>query len=244
MHTQMQAFPTIPRGAWQENLRGEADHWRQWIQAAAWHADKAVMEDFKWRTTRRCDVREKDMFAPYLRPACPPGTQARILDVGAGPLTWFPRKWFTRDYNVVPLDPLADEFDAMLAEANITPPVKTIKGEAEKLTEQFEPESFHLVFCRNAFEQFYDPMTALRQMLAVVKENCWVILIQEDYRADEQQKRGPWTIEEQDADLIMNAPDGGKIDLGMEFADVATLRTSRSWHWPWVLGAFKKEALA
>ena len=239
----MQTFPTMPRPAWQENLRGEAAFWDNWLRNAVAAGDKAILEDFKWRTTRRCDVREKDMFAPYLRPACPPGTQARILDVGAGPLTWFPRKWFTRDYKVVPIDPLADEFDAMLAANKITPPVKTIKGEAEKLTVQFEPESFHLVFCRNAFEQFYDPITALRQMLTVVKDNCWVILIQEDYRSEDQQKRGPWTIEEQDADLYLNAIDG-KIDLGMEFADVATLRTSRSWHWPWVLGAFKKETLA
>lgn len=239
--------PIIERGQWQQNLKSEAAAWERWLDTAAAGTDKRIADDFAWRTGPKCDVRDKEIFAPYLRPVCPPGTEARILDVGAGPLTWFPRKWFTRDYKVTAIDPLAGEFDRMLAARNITPPVRTIAGEAETLVEQFGPESFHLVFCRNALEQCHNPMQALKQMLAVAKPNSWVILLQEDPRDDEEKARCPWTLMERDADLYLNIGGSGgggeRVDLGMEFSDVATVRAFKSWHWPWVLGALKKETV-
>src|SRR5690349_148287 len=123
--------PTLSREQWEQNLTAEAAASERWLDVARAGSDKRIADDFAWRTGQACDVRDKEMFAPYLRPVCPPGTQARILDVGAGPLTYFPRKWFTRDYSVTAIDPLADEFDRMLAARNITPPVRTVRGEAE-----------------------------------------------------------------------------------------------------------------
>ena len=235
--------PVIDRTQWQKNLSAEAASWERWLDVALAKTDQRITDDFEWRTGKACDVRDKDMFAPYLRPVCPPGSEARILDVGAGPLTWSPRKWPTRDFKVTAIDPLASEFDRMLAARNITPPVRTQPGEAETLLEQFAPDSFHLVLCRNSLEQFYDPMGALKQMLAVVQTGAWVILLQEDPRDEEQKARGPWTLSESDADLYLHVG-GDRVDLGMELADVATVRAFRSWHWPWVLGALKKETLA
>jgi len=242
MHAMMKNPSTLDRAQWQENQRAEAAYWSEWLRQAMTGANKEFADDYRWRTGPVCDVREKDMFVPFLRPVCPPGSKVRILDVGAGPLTWFPRKWFTRDFQVTAVDPLADEFDKMFATMGTFPQVHTIKGEAEKLLEQFEPESFDMVFCRNALEQFYDPVEAMRQMLAVVKQKCAVVLIQEGYRSDEEKSRGPWTIDEDNADVFMDTPEG-KLDLGLIFADVATLRTYKSWHWPWVLAGFRKEPI-
>jgi SAM-dependent methyltransferase len=232
----------LSREQWQANLAAEARHWETWLRDAGTRANEDAAADLQWRTSTDCDVKQREMFEPYLRPACPPGSQARILDVGAGPLTWFPRKWFTRDFTVTPIDPLAGEFDAMLQRADITPHFRTIKGEAETLSQQFAEDRFHMVFCRNALEQFRDPLTAIGEMLKVVKPGCWVILLQEDQRTDDQSARGPWTIEEADADLFLNVGNE-RVDLGMEFADVATVRAFRSWHWPWVFGGLKKETL-
>jgi len=236
------AQASIPRQQWESNLKAEAAFWSNWLGEGVAKSNNAIADDFHFRTRPHADMRLKDMFAPYLRPSCPPGSKARILDVGAGPLTWFPREWKTRDYVITPIDPLADEYDKMLGAYNITPQFRTIKGEAETLDAQFPPDSFHLVFCRNALEEFYDPLGGIRQMLKVVQPNCCVMFIQEDYRSDDQKSRGPWTLEESNADLYLNLHND-KIDLAMEFADVATVRAQRSWHWPWVLGAFKKETI-
>ena len=234
---------TQPREQWQRTLRDEAAAWRQWLDAARAGADKDILADFTWRIGPRADVRDKDIYAPFLRPSCPPGSDARILDVGSGPLTFFPRQWFTRNYIVTPVDPLADEYDRMLADAGVVPQFRTVKGEAETLLDQFGPDSFHCVFARNALEQFYDPLEAVRQMLAVVRPGSWVLLQQEGYRTPEEQARSPWTMEENADDVFLTSADGGRVDLGMAFADVATLRVIRSWHWPWILAGLKKEPL-
>jgi SAM-dependent methyltransferase len=233
---------TLPKEQWLTNLQAEAQHWSGWFRDAASGANSEAAEDLAWRTTDQCDLREKEVFVPYLRPSCPPGSPARILDVGAGPLTWFPRKWMLRDFVVTPIDPLAGEFDKMLQQAKITPQYKTIPGEAESLSQQFPADNFHLVFCRNALEQCRDPLAAISEMLKVVKPNCWVLLLQEDQRTDEQTGRGPWTLEESDVDLFLSLGDE-RVDLAIEFADVATVRTLRSWHWPWLLAGLKKESL-
>src|SRR5207247_626222 len=86
--------------------------------------------------------------------------------------------------------------DKDLAAANVTPQFRTVRGEAETLVDQFPPEHFHLVFCRNALEQCYDPLEAIRQMLTVVRPGCWVLLQQDDIRSDTERARGPWTLEE------------------------------------------------
>src|SRR5205085_1387769 len=103
-------MPTIPRPQWTANQAAEAEFWSEWLRAGATNADKAAAADLQLRTTDVCDVSDREMVAPYLRPACPPGSQVRILDVGAGPLTWCPRKWLSRDLAVTPIDPLAGEF--------------------------------------------------------------------------------------------------------------------------------------
>jgi SAM-dependent methyltransferase len=182
---------TMPRERWQRNLRDESAGWDRWFEQVRAGTDKDVMSDYTWRIGPRADVRDKEIYAPFLRPVAPPGTEAKILDVGAGPLTYFPRQWFTRDYSITPIDPLADEFDRMLKQAGLDPQYRTIKGEAETLLDQFGPDSFHCVFARNALEQFYDPLEAIRQMLAVVRPGAWVLLQQEGYRTPEEQARLP-----------------------------------------------------
>ena len=234
---------TTPRERWQRNLRDESVAWQRWFELAKAGTDKDVLADYTWRIGPRANVRDKEIYAPFLRPVAPPGTEAKILDVGAGPLTYFPRQWFTRQYSITPIDPLADEFDRMLKEAGLDPQYRTVKGEAETVLNRFGPDSFHCVFARNSLEQFHDPLDAIRQLLAVVKPGGWVLLQQEGYRTADEQPRCPWQMEENADDVFLNSPDGGRLDLGMEFADIATLRVIRSWHWPWILTGLKKEPL-
>jgi SAM-dependent methyltransferase len=230
---------TIPRPQWEANLRAESAAWKQWIAAAAAGADQDVASDLAMRTNGPADLKDRELYAPFLRPLCPPGSEVRILDVGAGPLTWFPRTWVTRKILITPIDPLAGDYDALLTASNITPNFRTIVGEAETIAQQFPVDHFHLVFCRNTLEQCYDPRKAIEQMLQVVKPGGCVLLQQEGQRTDEEQARGPWKLEQVDEDphLLL---DGNDIDLSIEFAQVAMARVEKSWHWPWLLATLKK----
>jgi SAM-dependent methyltransferase len=77
--------------------------------------------------------------------------------------------WPGRTVEITAVDPLADRYDAALARAGLTPPVRTIKGEAERLTEQFPREHFDITFCHNALDHSYDPLGAIQQMLLVTR---------------------------------------------------------------------------
>jgi len=99
----------------------------------------------------------------------PEGGTLRILDVGAGPCTVLGFAWPGRKVEITAVDPLAERYDALLVRAGLTPPVRTIKGEAERLSEQFPPGHFDIVFCHNALDHSYDPLGAIQQMLLVTR---------------------------------------------------------------------------
>src|SRR5271169_5360305 len=69
-----------------------------------------------------------------------PRGSARILDVGAGPLTSLGKTWPDTPVEIVAVDALADEYDRILSEEGITPPVRTTRCDAERLTERFGAE--------------------------------------------------------------------------------------------------------
>jgi SAM-dependent methyltransferase len=107
----------------------------------------------------------------------PPGAEVSILDAGAGPLSQVGKRWEGRKVKLTAVDPLADEYDRILTEVGIVPPVRTQRGEVEQLTELFPTNHFDLVHMRNALDHSYDPLRGIWQMLAVVKPGCCVLLL-------------------------------------------------------------------
>lgn len=87
----------------------------------------------------------------------------RIHDVGAGPFTFVGKRWTGHEVNITAIDALADEYDRLLATHGISPPVRTTFGHAE-LTGSDPPVD--LAFARNSLDHSYDPMAAIRGMLA------------------------------------------------------------------------------
>ena len=65
------------------------------------------------------------------------GSHIRILDVGAGPVSVLGDKWDGRVVQVIPIDPLAKEYNKALSKNNIHPHIKTVYAEAERLTNYF-----------------------------------------------------------------------------------------------------------
>lgn len=112
------------------------------------------------------------------RPAAllPPQADVKILDVGAGPLTYLGKRHGGNYVKITAVDPLADEYDRMLEKYRIQPVVRTQKLAAEDLTKRFRPGTYDLVFARNCIDHSYDPERAILQMIHVVKRGRHVLL--------------------------------------------------------------------
>jgi SAM-dependent methyltransferase len=109
-------------------------------------------------------------FLPGARPTI------SILDVGAGPLSIVGTRLRGVDVELVAVDPLADEYEALLAQHRIDPPVATQSCAAEELADVLGEARFDLVYCQNALDHSEDPLRGLEQMLRVVKPDRWVVL--------------------------------------------------------------------
>jgi SAM-dependent methyltransferase len=233
-------MPSIPEEQWKAGLVEELQEVRQHLTKAALGVDAEARNDATWRLDPNSNFAQREYLVDHLRVHAPPGAEVSILDVGAGPMTFLPKAWVTRTVRITAIDPLAEEYAALLRQGGVTPPVPTTKGRAEALREMFAESQFDCAFTRNAFEQFADPLLGLRQMLAVVKPGRWVLVLQEGPREAAQFQRGPWVLREEDDELLMSAGDGKDINLRDELGDAADIRVSRSWRWPWFLAAFRK----
>ncbi|MGC1479949.1 MAG: methyltransferase domain-containing protein [Chthoniobacterales bacterium] len=93
----------------------------------------------------------------------------RILDVGAGPLTRVGRCWDGRHIEIVAVDPLAPEYDAILEANQIQPPVRTIECRGEDIGQRFADHSFDICYASNALDHALSPTEVIRQMGKLTK---------------------------------------------------------------------------
>ena len=105
------------------------------------------------------------------------GSPYRVLDVGAGPAstvgTMIGGKSIVR---LAAVDALAGPYNEMLAARGIDPPAPTTFAVAEALDLSFPEDFFDMVHCENGVDHFHNPLEAIRQMIRVVKPECWVHL--------------------------------------------------------------------
>ncbi len=104
------------------------------------------------------------------------GAKARILDVGAGPLTKLGKCWDGTRLDITAVDPLANHYNSILAKYSIHPLVITTKCEGERLREVFGENQFDLVYTRNLFNHSYDALKVIQEMVAVAKPGGFVML--------------------------------------------------------------------
>jgi GT2 family glycosyltransferase/SAM-dependent methyltransferase len=183
---------------WEIRLRRELDFWRDYLRTGGleWK------DDFKTRTDPQSPIRE-DAIIDYLREA--DSDSISILDVGAGPLTILGKTYPGKTVKITAIDPIAEVYNQILHEFGITPPVPTIKGEGETLSEHFTPESFDVVFARNALDSCYDPVLTIKNMVEVVKEGGILLLKHKPNEAENTSYEGSkeWNFEIRQGHLII-----------------------------------------
>ena len=58
---------------------------------------------------------------------------------------------------IVPVDPLADEYDRLLSDAGLNPPIRTVRVAGEELLEHFGSRRFDLAYASNSLDHSADP---------------------------------------------------------------------------------------
>jgi len=188
------------KSQWTSALDGEVDFWRRVVSEKGWRWP----DDFQRRLDP--DLPLEDTVAEFLPP--PPPADIHILDVGAGPMTRLGKKHPGRVVHITAIDALAAEYDRILADHAITPLVRTIPGDATKLLDQFGPDRFDLVYCRNAMDHGYDPPGGIRSSLAVLKPGHWLTLFHFTNEGVYQQYEGlhQWNFDVRDNRFVIWNP--------------------------------------
>lgn len=165
-----------------------ASWWQRLLQAFRWRSGKGSEVAFWDRYLRSRGMSYKEEFAERLNPdseldeelgtlaSTTAGEVLKVLDVGAGPLSILGKNWKGRRIDLTPVDPLAPQYDEVLAKHGITPPVRTLEGRGEIVAERFPANSFDLVHARNSLDHGLDPFDAVLQMVTVTKPGGWVFL--------------------------------------------------------------------
>jgi SAM-dependent methyltransferase len=148
-------------------LTGELKFWDEALGVRGLHRTE-------WRHLLEANLELQDDLKQLI-PA-PEGSVVRILDVGSGPLTYVGKRWAGREVQITPTDPLAEQYNQILTKFSIHPPVRPVAADAEKLEQHFSRDHFDLAYARNSLDHAYDPLAAIRSMLAVVKPLHFVYL--------------------------------------------------------------------
>lgn len=156
---------------WQENLSDETSFWKSLVDSSN-EAHPEWAENFHRRAvTPQRFPEELEQYLPENRDV------VLVLDIGAGPITQLGSEHPDRDIRITPIDPLANEYDEMLSAQDIEPVhPRTIKGEAEQLSKTFGKSKFDFAYSRNALDHSYDPVRAIKEILKVIKPNCFFYL--------------------------------------------------------------------
>ncbi len=141
----------------------------------------------QWRTNYKERLDPNSPLQHRVASLLPDRPDIRILDVGAGPLTYLGKVLAGRRLNITAVDPLAAEYAQLLVRYSVQPPVRTETLQAEELTSRFGPASFDLVFARNCIDHARDPLRAVAEMIKVVKSGCYVLM---EHYADEAKREG------------------------------------------------------
>ncbi len=202
-------LPYSSKLRWQTGTKSEIDFWDHFFKTKGAH----LPDDYFSRLNPNLPLQEElVLLLPKNKET------VEILDVGAGPLTWVGKRHNRLKINVTAVDPLANEYNALIKKYQVTPPVQTRKCDAENLHNLFAENSFDLVFARNSIDHSYSPENALLEMLRVVKKNCHVFMMHRPNEAITQNYGGmhQWNFSTEKGHFILSSKDGS-VDLSKKY---------------------------
>ena len=150
-------------------LAEEVEYWAEWLATRG----GKYADEYAYRFDPLAEVADPALREVLTELAKP---EASILDVGAGPASTVGSRFPGTALSVAAVDPLADEYDRLLAGARVVPPVRTERLAGERLVERFGRDRFDIAYSRNALDHAVDPMSIIENMLAVARPGGYVVL--------------------------------------------------------------------
>ncbi len=199
--------------------RSELAFWAAWLVGAPgaeeWASDREL------RLSADTEIRDPVVRAEIQKIAA---TEISILDVGAGPMTPLGYRFPGKHLTIVPVDPLGKEYARLLRDAGLEPPVRTIPVAGELLLEHFGRGSFDIAHAVNSLDHSVDPLTILRNMVAVVREGGVVLIRHQRNEGERERYEGlhQWNFEVVRGRLsVWN--NAGRIDVANALEDCAAI---------------------
>jgi SAM-dependent methyltransferase len=192
-------------------LAQEVQFWRNWVATGG----------LQWPEHYRfCTDPDSEVNDPLLCEILAASSQSTvsILDVGAGPITGIGFRYLGKQLAIAAVDPLADEYDGILREHAVEPPVRTLPLRGEQLVERFGPGSFDIAFARNALDHAVDPLPIIRNMVTVVRRGGHVVLrhVPNEAVTERYGQLHQWNFDERDGRCVVWRRPGHERDLAAE----------------------------
>jgi SAM-dependent methyltransferase len=206
--------------AWRDAIDGEVGFWRTYLET------KGARYPGSYETRFDPELPLQDWISDLVD--APAGATVRILDVGAGPLTFVGRRRPGWDVEITAVDALGRQYGELLDELGLEPPVRTQACETERLSELLAADSFDLVTARNTLDHSYDPIRAIGEMLHCAKPGAATLLVHHRNEGEDEDYHGmhQWNFEAGDGTLVVWRP-GVRTDVLAALAGRATLE--RTW---------------
>lgn len=164
LHTVLSSDRLRERG-----LRREVSFWDEWLasRGSAWPSD------FKARFDQKHSLRDAEVVRAIDTLDL---DTVKILDVGAGPLTYLAGSHPRSKLEITAVDPLGSEYRELFTKHGITPPIATETCGAEHLLERFSPCSFDITYARNSLDHAVNAPLSIIAMFEVTRPGGWTIL--------------------------------------------------------------------
>ena len=222
--------------SWEEGIKPELSFWENWFKTKGdrWPEDfehrlnKNLVLDAWIEThfTGKSHIKILDVIIKMLdalKAYFLGKSHIKILDVGAGPLTVLGKIPQNKNkfLEIIPIDPLAEEYEKIMQKYDIQPVIKTKKGSVERLTEIFKKNEFDIVFMQNALDHSCDPLKGLMEMLTVCKKRGYIILIHSLREGLKEHYQGfhKWNLDIKDNDFIIWNEKGHCINVSQLLKD-------------------------
>jgi SAM-dependent methyltransferase len=146
-------------------------------------------------------------YRPYVN------KDSKIIDVGAAVCTKLGKRLNGKKLNISATDVLAVEYNRILKENDIQPPVVTRNCDFESLVTVFGENFYDFVHCSNAVDHCHNPLEAIKNLVSIAKAGGYVYITVHEREAENCNYLGlhQWNFYIQDHDLYYSDKFGNVI---------------------------------
>ena len=217
-------LPLKSETRWRLATKFEVNFWNRWFETKGLGYQEESRSEYELRLDPNLALEERLVnLLPKNKDT------VEILDVGSGPLTSLGKKHDGIKIKITAIDPLADEYDKLIDKYHITPPVRTIRVDAEKITTVFPENSFDFVYARNSIDHSYSPEKAILEMIKVARKGCYVLMSHRPNEAVMNNYTGfhQWNFSMEKGNLIISSKNES-TNFSQKYKDLCSMTYTQS----------------